>query len=374
VQTVIAADTVLTGSQVLTPGCVTIDSRTVSAVSEVVPDHVDVRVPTLVPGFVDIHTHGGGGATVVGAGQEAVATFAATHRRHGTTTICASLVSAHPQPLLDDVAALAELVDDGLIAGTHLEGPWISPAMKGAHDPTALRPPFPEEVDAVLAAARGTVHMVTLAPELEHGMDAVRRLADAGVLAATGHSDTDWSQARAAIDNGSTVTTHLFNQMRPIHHRAPGPMPAFMADPRMHVELIADGIHVHPAVIAMVRQAVPADRIVLVTDAMSATGQSDGSYMLGDLAVTVTDGVARLTEGGALAGSTLTMDRAVRLVVRECGFSLGDAVQAASVNPARLLRRDDIGSIEPDKDADLVALDDDLVLQQVWHKGALVTD
>ncbi|MGA7689673.1 MAG: amidohydrolase family protein, partial [Jiangellales bacterium] len=152
------------------------------------------------------------------------------------------------------------------------------------------------------------------------------------------------------------------------------PMPALMADPRMHVELIADGIHVHPAVIAMVRQAVPADRIVLVTDAMSATGQSDGSYMLGDLAVTVTDGVARLTEGGALAGSTLTMDKAVRLVVRKCGFSLSDAVMAASVTPARLLRRDDIGSIEPGKDANLVALDDDLVLQQVWHKGALVAN
>jgi N-acetylglucosamine-6-phosphate deacetylase len=374
VQTVIAADTVVTGSQVLTPGCVTVEGRTVSAVSDVVPDHVDVRVPHLVPGFVDIHTHGGGGATVVGAGQEAVAAFAATHRRHGTTTICASLVSAHPQPLLDDVAALAELVEDGLIGGTHLEGPWISPAMKGAHDPTALRPPSPDEVDAVLAAARGTVHMVTVAPELEHGMDAVRRFADAGVLAATGHSDADWRQAKAAIDSGSTVTTHLFNQMRPIHHRAPGPVPAFMADPRMHVELIADGIHVHPAVIAMVRQAVPADRIVLVTDAMAATGQSDGSYMLGDLAVTVIDGVARLTEGGALAGSTLTMDRALRLVVRECGFSLGDAVMAASVTPARLLRRDDIGLIEPGKDADLVALDDDLVLQQVWSKGALVTD
>jgi N-acetylglucosamine-6-phosphate deacetylase len=373
VRTVIAADTLATGTQVLTPGAVTLEDRSITDVSGVVPDHVDVRVPHLVPGFVDIHTHGGGGATVVGADQQAVATFAQTHRRHGTTTICASLVSAHPKPLLDDIAALAELVDDGLIAGTHLEGPWISPVMKGAHDPTALRPPAPDEVDAALAAARGTVHMVTLAPELEHGMDAVRRFADAGVLAATGHTDADWRQARSAIDAGSIITTHLFNQMRPIHHREPGPVPALMADPRMHVELIADGIHVHPAVIAMVRQAVPPERIVLVTDAMAATGQADGQYLLGDLPVTVVDGVARLAEGGALAGSTLTMDAAFRLVVQQCGFSLSDAVQAASVNPARLLGRDDIGSIEVGRAADLVALDADLALTHVWHRGSLVT-
>ena len=372
VRTVIAADTLVTGSRVLSPGYVTIDGRTISAVSDVAPDRVDVWTAVLVPGFVDIHTHGGGGATVVDGDQEAVATFASTHRRHGTTTICASLVSAHPKPLLHGVAALAELVDDGLIAGTHLEGPWISPAMKGAHDPTALRPPSPAEVDAVVAAARGTVHMVTLAPELEHGSNAVRRFADAGVLVAIGHTDADWTQTRMAIDDGCTVATHLFNQMHPIHHRQPGPVPALVADPRMHLELIADGIHVHPAVLAMVRRMVPPERVVLVTDAMAATGQADGHYRLGDLPVTVVDGVARLADSGALAGSTLTMDRAFALVVHECGFSLSAAVQAASVNPARLLGRTDIGAIEAGRDGDLVALDRDLVRQRVWHKGAVV--
>jgi len=369
---VIAAETVATGSQVLSPGAVTIENATITEVSDVVPDGVEVRAGYLVPGFVDIHSHGGGGATVVGAIQEAVATFAHTHRRHGTTTICASLVSAHPEPLVRDVAALAELVQDGLIAGTHLEGPWIAAEMKGAHDPATLRPPAPEEVDAVLSAAHGTVHMVTLAPELDNGMETVRRFADAGALSAIGHTDADWNQTRAAIDAGSIVATHLFNQMRPIHHRQPGPVPALLADPRMHMELIADGIHVHPAVIAMVHQAVPADRIVLVTDAMAATGQADGTYMLGDLPVTVTDGVARLVEGRALAGSTLTMDRAFRLVVQQAGFSVADAVQSASVTPARLLGRTDIGSIGVGMAADLVALDSDLHLQQVWHKGEVV--
>jgi N-acetylglucosamine-6-phosphate deacetylase len=372
VQTVLAAETVVTGTQVLSPGCLTIDGATIAAVTDEVPAGVAIRPGVLVPGFVDLHSHGGGGASVVGADPEAVATFAATHRRHGTTTLCASLVSAHPEPLLRDVRVLADLVDDGVIDGVHLEGPWIAPAMKGAHDPTSLRAPEPEELDAVLAAGRGTIAMVTLAPELAHGVAAVRRCAEAGVLAAIGHTDADWSQTREAIEAGSTIATHLFNQMRPVHHREPGPIPALLADPRMHVELIADGIHVHPAVLAMVRRALPPDRIVLVTDAMAATGQADGDYRLGALAVRVEDGVARLVEGGALAGSTLTMDGAFRRVVHECGFTLADAVLAASVTPARLLGRDDVGRLEPGLRADVVALDEDLRLVDVWHRGVAV--
>lgn len=368
----VAARSVVTGTQVLSPGVVTIDEGIVTEVSDVVPDGVDVSEGSLVPGFVDLHTHGGGGQSVVGADQDIVATFARVHRAHGTTTICASLVSAHPQPLLRDVAALAELVEDGLIAGTHLEGPWIAPAMKGAHDPSALRTPTPDEIDAVLRTARGTIHMVTLAPELENGMQAVRRFADAGVLAAVGHTAADWATTQAAIEQGSTVATHLFNQMPPIRHRDPGPVPALLADERMHVELIADGVHVHPGVIAMVRQAVPADRILLVTDAMAAAGSPDGEYLLGDLAVDVRAGVARLRDGGALAGSTLTMDSAVRFVVTECGFSLADAVRAACVTPARLLGRSDVGLIEVGRAADLVLLDGDLTVCQVWHKGEAI--
>jgi N-acetylglucosamine-6-phosphate deacetylase len=370
--TTLAAQTVATGSRVFTPGAVTFDDGTITAVSDVVPEGVEVQSGYLVPGFVDIHSHGGGGGSVVGADQNAVATFARTHRRHGTTTIAASLVSAHREPLMRDVRALSELAEDGLIAGIHLEGPWIAAAMKGAHDPTALRPPTPHEVDAILRAADGTVHMVTLAPELEKGMEAVRRFTEAGVLAAVGHTDADWTQTRQAIDAGAVVATHLFNQMRGIHHRQPGPIPALMSDPRMHVELIADGIHVHPAVIAMVRQCVAPDRIVLVTDAMSATGQPDGDYTLGDLAVSVTDGVARLVDGGALAGSTLTMDLAFARVVRECGFSVADAVLAASVTPARLLGRADIGTLQPGAIADLVELDAHLHLRRVWHRGDVV--
>jgi N-acetylglucosamine-6-phosphate deacetylase len=370
--TVVAAQTVLTGSEALSPGAVTVDDGTVVSVDPTVPAGVEVRRGYLVPGFVDIHSHGGGGATVVGGDPEAVETFARTHLAHGTTTIVASLVSAHPEPLMNDVRALADLTEDGVIAGSHLEGPWISPAMKGAHDPTALRAPAPAEVEAIIEAGRGTIAMVTLAPELDHGFDAVRRFAESGTIAAVGHSDADWAQAKMSLDAGATVTTHLFNQMRGVHHRQPGPIPALMADPRMHVELIVDGIHVHPAVVAMVRQAVPADRILFVTDAMAATGQADGDYMLGELAVRVIDGVARLVEGGALAGSTLTMDAAFRRAVTECGFAPSDAVLAASVTPARMLGRADIGTLRVGARADMVWLGDDFALQQVWQRGRAV--
>lgn len=370
--TVVAAQTVLTGSETLSPGAVTIDDGTVVAVDAAVPVGTEVRPGYLLPGFVDIHSHGGGGATVVGGDVAAVETFARTHLTHGTTTIVASLVSAHPDSLVDDVRALADLTESGVIAGSHLEGPWISPVMKGAHDPTALRAPHPAEVDAVIEAGRGTIAMVTLAPELEHGYDAVRRFAEAGTIAAFGHSDADWEQAKASLDAGASVATHLFNQMRGIHHRQPGPVPALMADPRMHVELILDGVHVHPAVVAMVRSAVPADRILFVTDAMAATGQADGDYVLGELAVRVTDGVARLVEGGALAGSTLTMDAAFRRAVTECGFAPSDAVLAACVTPARMLGRSDIGTLKVGGRADMVWLDDELVLQQVWQRGRAV--
>ncbi len=371
--TVVAAQTVLTGSEALSPGAVTIDDGTVVSIDAAVPVGTEVRPGYLVPGFVDIHSHGGGGATVVGGDPGAVETFARTHLEHGTTTIVASLVSAHPESLVDDVRALADLTEAGVIAGSHLEGPWISPAMKGAHDPTALRAPDPAEVDAIIEAGRGTIAMVTLAPELEHGYEAVRRFAEVGTIAAFGHSDADWEQARSSVEAGATVATHLFNQMRGIHHRQPGPIPALMADPRMHVELIVDGIHVHPAVVAMVRSAVPADRILFVTDAMAATGQADGDYMLGELAVRVTDGVARLVEGGALAGSTLTMDAAFRRAVTECGFTPADAVLAASVNPARMLDRSDIGTLRVGVRADMVWLDEAFVLQQVWQRGRAVT-
>jgi N-acetylglucosamine-6-phosphate deacetylase len=334
---------------------------------------VDVRGRWLVPGFVDMHCHGGSGASVIGADPDEVRAFAAAHRRHGTTSIMASLLTGHLDDLERDVRALAELTADGVIVGAHLEGPWISPVRKGAHNPSALTVPTPDAVRRLLDAGRGTVRMVTLAPELEHGLETVRHVIEAGAIAAVGHTDASYEVVQRAIEAGATVATHLFNAMTPVHHREPGPVIALMADERVTVELILDGVHLHPAVAAHVRRAVGARRIALVTDAIAAADMGDGDYVLGGMAVRVEQGVARLVEGGSIAGSTLTMDHAFRFAVQRAGFSMTEAVLAASANPARVLGlADRTGALAVGLDADLVVLDADLRVERVMARGAWV--
>lgn len=352
-------------------GWVELDGATIRAVGSGEPPRaadVELNGGYLSAGFIDIHSHGGGGATVVGADPDAVARFAATHRRHGTTTIIASLVSAHFESLAHDVAVLAELTQDETIAGTHLEGPWIAPAFKGAHDPGTLRDPDPSEVDEILRIGRSTIRMVTLAPEYPHGIDAVRRCSDAGAIAAIGHTDARYDRVREAIDAGATCATHLFNAMRAVHHREPGPIIALTEDERVTSELVLDGVHLHPASAAFGSRAA-GGRVVFVSDAMSAAGGADGNYMLGDLEVQVIDGVARLVDGGAIAGSTLTLDRAVAFAVHKAGFSLTDALAAVTSTPARMLGTTDRGRLEQGLRADLCHLDDDLRLTAVWSRG-----
>jgi N-acetylglucosamine-6-phosphate deacetylase len=324
----------------------------------------------VLPGFVDIHVHGGARASYMSGDPDDVASAADLHRRHGTTTTMASLVSGAEEFLVATVTRLADLVEDGVLAGIHLEGPFLAPARCGAHDPALLRDPQPALVERLLAAGRGTVRMVTLAAELTHATDAIGRITGAGALAAVGHTDATYDETRAAIDAGATVATHLFNAMRPLHHREPGPVPALLEDGRVTVELICDGVHLHPAVVRTAVAAAGADRVALVTDAMAATGAGDGDYLLGALAVRVEDGVARLVEGGAIAGSTLTMDRAFRFVV-EAGVPVEDAVLMSSTNPARVLGLSDrVGSVAVGLDADLVVLDDRLARTAVMSKGS----
>ena len=323
---------------------------------------------TLVPGFVDAHSHGGGGASFTSGDPGGAATVLATHRAHGTTSMMASLVTDTTERLEASVRALAPLVHAGELAGIHLEGPWLSGGHCGAHDPDLLRAPDPAEVARLLDAGDGAVRMVTLAPELEGGLDAVRLLAERGVVAALGHSDATDAVTREALDAGVRVATHLFNAMRPIHHREPGPVLALVEDDRAFVELIADGVHLHPAVLHWAATSSP-HRFLLVTDAMAAAGAADGDYLLGPAAVEVRAGVARLASNGAIAGSTLTMDRAVRYAVRTAGLPLDAAVEAATATPARLLGLADVGAIEPGRRADLVHLDDDLRVRAVMRCG-----
>jgi N-acetylglucosamine-6-phosphate deacetylase len=333
---------------------------------------------TLVPGFVDVHVHGGGGGSFPGADPGQVARAIAFHRRHGTTTMVASLVTAAPGALLADVRALADQVSAGELAGIHLEGPWLSERRCGAHDVGLLRDPDPDELAAVLDAGGGAVRMVTLAPERRGAPDAIRRIVDAGAVAAVGHTDAPYDVVREAVAAGATAGTHLFNAMRPVHHREPGPVVALLEDPRVTVEIILDGHHVHPALHATVTRAAGPGRVALVTDAMSAAGMPDGDYRLGGLEVTVAAGAAVLAGTSTIAGSTTTMDVGFRTAVRTGGGPGDDAallraVDQTSTTPARMLGLPGRGALRAGHVADLVVLDGALAVSRVMRAGRWVT-
>ncbi|MFD8811458.1 N-acetylglucosamine-6-phosphate deacetylase [Streptomyces sp. NPDC059627] len=334
---------------------------------------IDLTGHWLLPGFVDIHNHGGGGASFSSGTADQVLTGVHTHRLHGTTTLVVSTVTDEMDVLARQAGLLSELAEQGEIAGIHFEGPFISPCRKGAHSEGLLRHPDPAEVRKLLDAARGHAKMVTLATELPGGIDSVRLLAEHGVIAAVGHTDATYEQTVEAIDAGATVATHLFNAMPQIGHRAPGPIAALLEDERVMVELINDGTHLHPAALQLAFHHAGPDRVAFITDAMDAAGFGDGRYLLGPLEVEVTDGVARLADSGAIAGSTLTLDRALRRAVTVDRLPVEHAVAALSANPARLLGLyDRVGSLEPGKDADLLVLDADFTLKGVMRKGTWV--
>ncbi|UOE18182.1 N-acetylglucosamine-6-phosphate deacetylase [Thermobifida halotolerans] len=330
---------------------------------------VDLGGRLLAPGYVDIHVHGGAGASFGDGDPERALAVVESHRRHGVTTLVGSLVTAAPEETLRQVAALAELCESGDLAGIHLEGPYLAPGRCGAHDPALLRRPDPAEFRRILAAGRGHVAMITLAPELPGALDLVRAAVAEGVVAAVGHTDADYDRTRAAFDAGATVATHLFNQMRPVHHRDPGPVVAALTDDRVVVELVNDGVHVHPGAARMAWNAAGASRVALVTDAMSATGLGDGEYTLGRLRVRVVGGTARLATTGAIAGSTITLTDAVRRAVRELRVPPVEAVRAAGAVPAAALRLTDVGVLAPGCRADLLVLEEDLSVRTVYHRG-----
>jgi N-acetylglucosamine-6-phosphate deacetylase len=330
---------------------------------------IDADGAWLTPGFVDIHVHGGGGASF-DDGPDGIRTAVDLHQRHGTTRFVVSLVTAPVDALAERVGAVADLMSaDPRILGSHLEGPFLDVGHKGAHDPALLRSATPDDIAQLLDAGRGTIRQITLAPELPGGLDAVRAFTDGGVAVAVGHTGADYMQTLAAFDAGASILTHAFNGMDGIHHRAPGPVAAATRTPGVTIEVVNDGVHVHPEVIRMAFASAPG-RLALITDAMAAAGSVDGDYILGTLAVTVSDGVARLADGGSIAGSTLTLDRALRRAVREVGVTVEDAVLALTETPAAAVGRSaDLGRLAPGYAADAVLLDDDFAVLQVWSAG-----
>ncbi|MEU8584677.1 N-acetylglucosamine-6-phosphate deacetylase [Streptomyces abikoensis] len=371
--------TVLTGASVVLPtgvaegARVTIEGGRIAENTAHEANELDLTGHWIVPGFVDIHVHGGGGASFSSGDAEEALTAIRTHRAHGTTTMVASTVTGDLDDLARQAAALAELTEQGDLAGIHFEGPFISAHRCGAHQPELLRDPDPADVRKLVDAAHGAARMMTLAPELPGGLESVRLLAEHGVIAAVGHTDSTYEATLDAIDAGATVATHLFNAMPSLLHRAPGPIAALLEDERVTVELINDGTHLHPAALQLAFNQAGADRVAFITDAMGAAGMSDGMYPLGPMRVEVKDGVARIADGptaGSIAGSTLTLDTAFRRAVTVDRLPVEDAVRALSTTPARLLGLSDrIGTIEAGKDADLVVLDEAFGLVGVMRKG-----
>lgn len=391
---------VVTPTEVIADGVVVLRGATIAWVGGAahamaagwsdVPDAVASPV-TVLPGLVDIHTHGGGGASYPDATTPEEALVAVReHRAHGTTTLVASLVTAAPDTLRQRVGVLTELAEAGEIAGIHLEGPFVSAARCGAQDPALIQVPDADLTRELAMLARGHLVTMTIAPELagvagEGGV--IDALIGAGALPSFGHTDASWQQTADALADARAhltaapgrrssraTVTHLFNGMRPMTHRDPGPIPVFLAAAARGaavVELIGDGTHVAPEMVQSVFSLVGAGNVVLVTDAMAAAGMPDGAYRLGSQDVTVEGGVARLTHGGAIAGGTAHLLDIVRTTVAG-GVPLVDVVLAAATTPATVLGDATVGALEAGRRADALVVDDDFRVLNVWRAGVVV--
>jgi len=389
---------VVTPEGVLSPGWIRVTGNRIDAIGPGLPppgqdpglDVVDLPGQWLLPGFVDVHVHGGGGASFTEGTSDDARNAAEFHRRHGSTTLLASLVTAPLAELEARAALLAGLADEGVIAGLHLEGPFLSPARRGAQDPRHMLAPDLAAFERLHAAARGHLRVLTLAPELPGAIRMVRAAARAGVTVAIGHTDATAEVTAAAIDAGATHATHLFNGMRPPHHREPGAVGALLDRDEVSCEVIADGVHLHDMTIRLAARAAGPGRLVLITDATAAAGLPDGSYRLGSMQVNVAGGVARLAgqpgppgvtaqpgdagQAGPIAGSTATMASVVRHA-RAAGLPVTEVAAAASTTPARVLGIGDrTGALRPGLTADLVVCDDDFRLRAVMRRGRWLTE
>jgi len=364
--TVVSGVRVVAGGRLIEDGFIRVEG---DRIAEVGAASGVRRADTVVPGFVDMHVHGGGGATFTTGSPSDARKAAAYHLAHGTTTMLASLVTSPPDLMLSATKAFRPLVAEGVLAGVHFEGPYLSQARCGAQNPAHLRHPSLDELNALIDAGEGAVRLVTVAPELPGALDAIRLLVSRGVVAAIGHTDATWEETLAGVEAGATVGTHVFNGMRPPHHRQPGPVFALLGAAPVICEFVADGVHLHDGTLAFATSVTGPARAALITDAMAASGMPDGSYELGGQTVDVAEGVARLTRDGSIAGSTLTMDKAFRRAV-SAGLSLVDASRMASATPATAIGlADELGTLRVGLRADLIQLDENLQVRRVMRSG-----
>jgi N-acetylglucosamine-6-phosphate deacetylase len=334
---------------------------------------------TAIPGFLDVHIHGAGGRDVMEGSAEALRGVTKTVARHGTTSFVATTVTASPEDTVRSVEGIARYISQqhetdqprAEVLGIHFEGPFLSPARRGVHPPEWLKLPSAELLDRFLQAAAGNAQILTIAPELLGAMPCIDAARNAGMVVAVGHTDATYEQTRAAIAHGVRHAVHVYNAMRPFSHRDSGVIGAVLTSPEVSAELIADGVHVDETAMKVLLQAKGPQHMILISDGISATGMPDGKYMLGKLEVTVSGGICRNSEG-KLAGSTLTLDRALRNIVA-LGIPLADAVRMLTLNPASLLGIEfKKGALRVGADADIVLLDEELRLANVWVRGAAV--
>lgn len=336
---------------------------------------IDAGGSYVLPGFIDVHVHGGMLEDFSSPSKKAFDEITKLHCSQGTTSMLATTMTM-PKAVIEEVleevhAYMSDDMPYAQLAGVHLEGPFISPKWPGAQNPAHIVPPNRSWVEAWNKKYPGLIKQVTFAPEREGALELIRYLRKEGIVASAGHTDASYEEIMTAVEVGLHHAVHTFNAMTPLHHRKPGTAGAVLSTPAISAEIIADGIHVHHAAIRLLAQVKNDGNLILITDAMSAAGLGDGEYMLGDLPVIVKDNVCTLKDSdNTLAGSTLTMIRGFRHLVREVGLSVERASQAASLNPARLIRIDHLtGSVETGKQADLLLIDQELNLQTTWVKG-----
>lgn len=372
--------------QVVTGGVLVEDGRIVSVVSKGAENgnslpadvlSIDGKGGWLLPGFIDMHVHGGFGGDFMNADSESYDRITRFHASHGTTGMLATTMTASKDAIEAVLHAVAAYQEAGMpyapLIGVHLEGPFISEKWPGAQNPAYIIDPQLDWLQAWHEKHPGLIKMLTLAPERRGALDTIAWMAENGIIAAAGHTDSYYKDIKSAADAGLTHAVHTYNAMRGLHHREPGTLGAVLTDDRIYAEIIADGEHVHPAAIALMLAAKPLDRVILVTDAIEAAGLPDGEYGLGGLAVVVKNGTARLREGNNLAGSSLTMIKAFRYMLDNTKLDIVKVSRLASGNPARELRIfDQTGSIAEGKYADLVLTDAELNVEQTWVRGQSV--